>query len=193
MSLAHIRLSLLTSVVGLSLLTASLGSASASRGFEHDFWTFFSETGTILYLGAGVGAPLIEDGRAGKNHTLRAADALGTSLLLSEGLKSLIQERRPDTGSHDSFPSGHATAAFSVATIETALHPRQGIYWYAGATLIAASRVGLHRHTVGDVLAGAVLGYGVSRLEISARRGLLLAPFIQPERHAYGLSFSKSF
>lgn len=107
--------------------------------------------------------------------------------------KRLFQEKRPDSNAHDSFPSGHATAAFSVATVESGLHPKQAIYWFAGATLISASRAALHRHTVGDVLAGSALGYGAARLELSTRRGLLLAPFIVPEKHASGLSFHISF
>lgn len=175
------------------LLPSCAATAHADKPFDHQAWNFFSGTGNILYLVAGVGLPLIEDGKRGVNHALRSADALGTSVLLSEGLKSLFQEKRPDSNAHDSFPSGHATAAFSVATVESGLHPKQALYWYGGATLISASRVGLHRHTVGDVLAGAALGYGVARLELSSRRGLLLAPLIVPEKRAYGVSVSKSF
>ncbi len=76
------------------------------------------------------------------------------------------------------FPRGHATAAFAVATAESSFHPKQAPLWFLGATLISYSRVRLHRHTVGDVIAGAAVGYGVTRLELSAPRGLLLSPFI---------------
>jgi len=168
-------------------------TALADTPFDHQAWNFVSGTGNILYLATGVALPLFEDGKRGVNHSLRTADALGSSVLLSEGLKSLFQEKRPDSNAHDSFPSGHSTAAFSVATIESGLHPKQAIYWYTGAALIAASRVGLHRHTVGDTLAGAALGYGIARLELSSRRGLLLAPIIRPETHTYGFALSKSF
>ena len=183
---------LLLSLLAYFLIACPLKSR-ADKSFDHDVWNFFSNTGNLLYLGAGVGVPLIEDGRAGKNHSLRTADALGTGVLLSDGLKALFQEKRPDSNTHDSFPSGHATAAFAVATVESGLHPKQALYWYGGAALIAASRVGLHRHTVGDALAGAALGYGVARLELSSQRGLLLAPFIVPEKRAYGLTLSKTF
>ena len=141
---------------------------------------FASGHGNILYLALGVGLPLATDGRDGKEHSLRALDSLGTSVLLAEGLKALVREKRPDSSSHDSFPSGHATAAFAVAAAESAFHPHQAPLWYLGAVLIAASRVRLHRHTVGDVVAGAALGYGVTRLELSAPRGLILSPFIAP-------------
>ena len=65
--------------------------------------------------------------------------------------------------------------------MEGSLHPQQAPLWYLGAALISASRVRLHRHTVGDVVAGAALGFGVSRLELSQPRGLLLSPFITPD------------
>ncbi len=169
--------------------------AQADPPFDRQVGDFFSGTGTVLYLVAGLGAPLLEDGKAGKTHALRAADALTSSVLISEGLKSLVQEKRPDTNEHDSFPSAHASSVFAIATVESAFHPKQAIYWYTGAALISASRFTIHRHTVGDVLAGAAIGYGVGRWELSSRRGLLLMPFIQPTAKgaAYGLFLSKTF
>jgi len=154
---------------------------------------FLSGPGTIAYGVIGIGLPLLTDGPQGKNHTLRAIDSLGVSLLLSEGLKDLIKEKRPDSNEHDSFPSGHATGAFSIATMESAFHPRDAVYWYAGATAISVSRFTLHRHTVGDVLAGAALGYGVSRWELAQHHGLVLTPWIQPERRTFGLRLSSRF
>ncbi len=154
---------------------------------------FASGTGSVLYLAAGVGWPLLTDGKAGKAHSLRTLDSLGTSVLVSEGLKALFQEKRPDSNAHDSFPSGHATAAFAVATMQSAFHPKDALWWYTGAALISVSRFTLHRHTVGDVLAGAALGYGMSRLELSLPRGLVLAPFISPERKGSGLQVSLRF
>ena len=90
---------------------------------------FASDSGNIIYLAAAVGLPLLSDGDHAKNHALRAADAIGTATLLSEGFKNLFHEKRPDSNAHDSFPSGHATAAFSVATIEAGLHPQQAPLW----------------------------------------------------------------
>jgi len=148
---------------------------------------FASDSGNIIYLAAAVGLPLLSDGDHAKNHALRAADAIGTSVILSEGLKNLFHEKRPDSSAHDSFPSGHATAAFAAATVESDLHPHEAPYWFLGATLISYSRVRLHRHYERDVIAGALLGYGTARLELSAPRGLVLSPFIQPEDHSAGM------
>jgi membrane-associated phospholipid phosphatase len=167
--------------------------ARADQPFDYRAWSFISNEGTYAYLGLGLGLPLIEDGRAGRNHALRATDALVTSLLLENGLKSIIIEKWPNGTTHRSFPSGHSAAAFSVASVESALHPRQAVYWYTGATLIAASRVAIHVHTVADILAGSALGYGIGRLEMSTRRGILLFPLITPDHRAAGLSFIASF
>jgi len=171
-----------TRQAGLVALFAASFSLFALPGYAESLARkasdFASGSGNIIYLSAAVGLPLLTDGHDGKNHTLRTADSLLVSVALSEGLKSLVREKRPDSNSHDSFPSGHATAAFAVATVESQEHPRQASLWYLGASLISYSRIRLHRHFVGDVLAGAALGYGTARLELSQPHGLLLSPFI---------------
>jgi hypothetical protein len=156
---------------------------------------FVSGTGNIVYLAAGTLLPLFEDGKQGKEHALRTADSLLTSTIITEGLKRLTHEQRPDKSDYTSFPSGHATAAFAVATMESHYHPGQSLLWYGGATLIAASRVQLHRHYVHDVVAGAAVGYFTSRFELSRPHGVLLAPFIHGDRHrdVAGLQFSRPF
>ncbi len=151
---------------------------------------FASDSGNIIYLAAAVGLPLLSDGKQGKNHALRAADAIGTSVLLSEGFKNLFHEKRPDSNAHDSFPSGHATAAFAAATVESDLHPHEAALWFTGAALISYSRVRLHRHYERDVIAGALLGYGTARLELSAPRGLILSPLIQPDSRGFGVQMT---
>jgi len=160
--------------VGFSLFALPCRAESPARKIAD----FGSGAGNLIFLAAGVGLPLLSDGHDGKNHALRAADSLLVSVALAETLKGLTREKRPDANSHDSFPSGHATAAFAVATVESELHPRQAVLWYLGAGLISYSRVRLHRHTVGDVVAGAALGYGTAQWELSQPRGLVLAPLI---------------
>lgn len=125
---------------------------------------------------------MVEDGANKKEHTLRAADSLLTATLITEGLKRIVRERRPDSNERTSFPSGHATAAFAIATMQASFHPNQAIFWGAGATAIAASRVKLRRHYTKDVVAGAAIGFLTARFELKQPRGLLLAPFIRGAR-----------
>lgn len=150
---------------------------------------FLSGTGSLLFLGAGVARPLLS-GAAGKRESLRTADALVSAVALTEGLKLITRERRPDGSDRDSFPSGHATAAFAVAAMEAHYHPREAAYWYGGAALIAASRVGLHRHYIHDVLAGATVGYFTAQWELRSGRGLLLSPVIRPDTGERGVALT---
>ena len=157
---------------------------------------FASGTGNILFLSAGTLLPLVTDGKDGAQHSIRTADALISSTLIAEGLKVAVHKKRPDGTDYKSFPSGHATATFTVATMQAHYHPKQAIFWYAGASAIAASRVTLRRHDTIDVVAGAALGYATARLELGQNRGLLLRPFVHqsaPGERVTGLSLSKTF
>lgn len=174
-------------------VTAQAQVASHSSG--NSAAKFASGPGTLLFVTTGTLLPLLQDGSQGKDHTLRSADSLLTSTLISEGLKRIVRSKRPDNSDRDSFPSGHATAAFAIATMQSHYHPRQALLWYGGATLIAYSRVKLKRHRYRDVVAGAAVGYLTSRWELSRPRGLILSPFIKShsEGGGAGVAFSGSF
>lgn len=77
-------------------------------------------------------------------------------LLLEKGLYGFDLLRvRAD---HLSFPSGHATTAFSLAMCLALFWPRGRWVFFAAATGIAATRVLLLSHYPSDVLVGAWLG-----------------------------------
>ena len=67
--------------------------------------------------------------------------------------------------SHDSFPSGHATQAFAVASVVAARSKGWIIpsLAYGAATIVAFDRVNSHVHFASDVVAGAFLGTAVGR------------------------------
>ncbi|MGN6153055.1 MAG: phosphatase PAP2 family protein [Lysobacteraceae bacterium] len=101
-----------------------------------------------------------------------AAVALGGGLLLNRALKLLFARPRPmldwsatsDLPASLSFPSGHAMATATLATVLTALAWRSRWRWpvalaaWAFALLVAASRVLLGVHFPSDVVAGAAVG-----------------------------------
>ena len=167
------------------------------RGTAEGEARFASGTGNVIYLAAGTLFPLLEDGKEGEQHAVRTADALFTSTIVTEALKQVTRERRPDGSSRTSFPSGHATAAFAVATMESHYHPRQSLLWYSGAALISESRVQLNRHYLHDVVAGAAVGYFTARYELHSRHGLLLFPFVKGRDESgnavAGFALSKTF
>ena len=102
--------------------------ATAAAAHADPFGSVVSGPFTLTYLAAGVGLPLLRDGDLGRDRAWRTVDALGTTGLLSYGLKGLIREDRPDGSDHASFPSLHASAAFTVATMQAEFHPREAVY-----------------------------------------------------------------
>lgn len=178
------------------LCCTTIATAAKADSFDQDVSRFVSNEGTIIYLGTGVILPLLLDGKNGKNQSLRVVDSLGTSFLVCEGLKAVTDVKRPDSDARDSFPSCHATLAFAVATMQSEYQPKYALLWYAGASAIAYSRVNLNRHRWTEVLAGAAIGYGIAKLELSQPNGLILFPLIGADDEGgtfVGLQISKSF
>ena len=60
-----------------------------------------------------------------------------------------------------SFPSGHATAAFALATALSYRWPRLSGLWISLAVAAALSRIGLGLHWPTDVMVGACIGFGM--------------------------------
>lgn len=96
------------------------------------------------------------------------------------GLKFLIQRERPllldmisrlSNGPGEildpSFPSGHAAYAFMMATILSSWLPKYRISFYIIAGFIGWTRIYLGLHYPTDVISGAFLGYGVTKLFFS--------------------------
>ncbi len=94
----------------------------------------------------------------------KSASAYGLSMGMTYLLKFVVNRTRPN-GEPYSFPSGHSTSAFSGATM---IQMNHGWKWGAPAYLLAGyvaySRVKVDKHYVSDVIAGAVIGTGVSYL-----------------------------
>jgi len=64
--------------------------------------------------------------------------------------------------STSSFPSGHATSAFTAATL-LAGGPATPL-WYGLAASVAASRVYTRMHHTSDIVAGAALGVALGTI-----------------------------
>jgi len=73
-----------------------------------------------------------------------------------------------------SFPSGHTSSAFAVATVFAHQYPSHGIVpvlAYGSATAMGYSRIVLGAHWLSDVAVGALLGVGCARQVISTHDG----------------------
>lgn len=121
---------------------------------------------TLLLLGAWTfEKPTI------KFVAIQSLIAHGIAALLANGLKHLIARPRPKfthsgdwqmtlslASGLDSFPSGHSTASFAVATVLAKQFPFFGPLCIAIALFVALSRILRGAHFLTDVVGGAVLG-----------------------------------
>jgi membrane-associated phospholipid phosphatase len=84
--------------------------------------------------------------------------------LVTDAMKYVLNEPRPDGSDNYSFPSGHTTGAFAFASVVASEHEW---YWgalaYSYATLVGYSRMNDNRHYLHDIIAGATIGtsYGM--------------------------------
>jgi len=76
-----------------------------------------------------------------------------------------------------SFPSAHAAFSFMMATLLSFWFPRYRIIFYISAGFIGWTRIYLALHYPTDVMVGALLGYGMTKL-FSSYFSLPLAPGI---------------
>jgi membrane-associated phospholipid phosphatase len=95
---------------------------------------------------------------------------------LGYGLKEIVKRDRPyatlanvhfsgaETGDPYSFPSGHATSAFALATSLSLRYPKPAVYipLHLWALFVAYGRVYLGVHYPSDVLVGGVIGSGTA-------------------------------
>jgi undecaprenyl-diphosphatase len=97
------------------------------------------------------------------------------SALVNGLIKSLLPRHRPaNEGDHPfrlrtpktaSFPSGHASAGFTAATLLADGQRAPWRYgWYGLAVLVASSRIHTRAHHASDVLSGAALGLVLGRV-----------------------------
>lgn len=161
---------------------------------------FFNVFGEIYTLG-GISFATVLAGFFLKNEKLKLlGEIFVESLFLTEamtlGFKYGVGRARPDGSDNYSFPSGHASASFAMATSVTAVYgPWAGIPSYALASLIALSRLDDNKHFVSDVLFGATIGtafaLGTARFHKKENHSLFVVP--QMNLDSMGISLVKTF
>ncbi len=149
---------------------------------------FFMGTSNSIYpmMVATPTALLLHGYFAKDSLLLRNSLVIGTSIAFSVGvtigMKYSINRTRPyldypildnvDSESSGSFPSGHTSSAFSVATSVSLCYPK----WYVitpmclWAGSIGYSRLHLGVHYPSDVLMGAIIGSGCAYLTYKANK-----------------------
>lgn len=136
---------------------------------------------------AALGATLFyEEGYEG---VLQFVETTVVTQVATEGLKSATGKERPNGNCCKSFPSGHASGAFSAAAF---IHFRYGwefgIPAYLGASYTAYSRVQAKKHYWEDVMAGAALGIAISYYFTDPYDSMNIQPIISDD--IFGINIS---
>ena len=158
----------------------------------HEFNNIFTGNATLIGIMATpvslYGAGLIRRDSKMQRTALLAGEAVADSEILTTVLKDATRRVRPaaippngnfsnswfESGGSllrgsGSFPSGHAIAGFSVATVIARRYGNHRWVPYAAygmAALIGFSRLTLSSHFLSDVFMGGALGYSISRFAV---------------------------
>lgn len=130
-----------------------------------------TDLGGALFITVFTLALVLFGSANNKKVGIEALLALCLSQIIVHSLKRLLSRERPykiieqlNTFGIDlsdySFPSGHTTASFSLATTLALNMPKFTIFLLFLASIIAISRVYLGVHYPTDVAAGIILGIG---------------------------------
>lgn len=87
---------------------------------------------------------------------------------VTQSLKRIVRYPRPNGEDNHSFPSGHTTTAFANATILHEEYGQRSVFYsvggYATATAVGTMRVLNNKHWLADVLMGAGVGIGATKV-----------------------------
>jgi hypothetical protein len=145
---------------------------------------FGSSRFIVLGSVAGYAAGEVVGSPQAKEASLLVAQSFVLSAGFTQGMKFAFRRDRPDDSRDDqysffsstasktnsSFASGHATNAFSLASVLTEVYspnaPWLGWVLYPIATATALARVNNERHWASDVFLGSALGYFIGKMVV---------------------------
>lgn len=147
----------------------------------------------VYGLGAAAGGIFVTGLITHNQHAIdtgiRSAEASVDSVILYAAMKAILARQRPYTGRGEgkffsgnwtagSFPSGHATLAWTLATVMAHEYPNWPVRLlaYGLATAVSTTRVTAGVHFPSDVFAGSVIGFGVGTYVSHKDRQKLMVP-----------------
>jgi hypothetical protein len=130
---------------------------------------FFNGLGSMDGLGLLSTGYFVGDDESRRTYGL-AFQAIGEAMLITQSLKFLVGRERPNQSDGDpyefhgpsseyqSFPSGHTSNAFAIATVFADKNPNMKWIYYGLATCVGLSRIQSRSHFLSDVFVGATIG-----------------------------------
>jgi hypothetical protein len=120
-------------------------------------------------------------------------ESLALTYALTFPIKLSTGRLRPDGSNRRSFPSAHASGAFSVATVTEVLYgPLIGVPAYLLASLVAVARLDANKHYLSDTVAGALLGtligLGTAKFHKKEKQRLFLSASVVESTTTIGLT-----
>jgi membrane-associated phospholipid phosphatase len=172
--------------VGLALLLLFLGGTTAGAGSKD-----LETAGDIGYYALPIAALGMAIANKDPEGAKQFAFATLSTAAVTEGLKLAVNEQAPDGADH-SFPSGHASIAFSSAAfVQIRYGWTYGIPAYLVAAFVGYTRVATDQHYVHDVLAGAAIGILANVIFTSPYCPVTVVPAVG--RDSIGVVVTRSF
>jgi membrane-associated phospholipid phosphatase len=148
-------------------------------------------------LGLFVAGRFAHDGRF-RAFSYDAGQAVVVNGVYTGILKKAAQRQRPDASDSLSFPSGHSSTAFALATVADRHYGwKVAVPSYVAASAIALSRISNNKHHLTDVVAGATIGIICGRTvvrtngePVGRQRQLSLFPVTDPQGTGVGVGAS---
>jgi len=130
--------------------------------------------------------------------------SLLTTQIVCAGLKYSFNRERPDiiykerlfrTRFTPSFPSGHTASSFAFATSLSSAYPKLRVLLFGYAIFSGFAQVYVGNHYPLDVLAGAILGYSVSKIIVNKQHKIIDSLGLktrQKEEHDYKITLIRA-
>ena len=175
-------------------LAATLSFGLAPQTVRAGNTQTWDDLSTGLALGVGGAAAITTLSKSDGTGLAQGMKTAGTTVLAVEALKALVPEQRPDGSDDRSFPSEHTALAFAAATYFDVRYGQEYRAYvpvmYGLAALTGVARVQAKKHFAKDVIAGAVVGFGIAHVFTTPDNSQVA---LAPAERGVSLTYTKRF